>query len=57
MNALRAVDMGGSDRQSPDQKEIEKDIKDVGGIYFVAKTYSGYVETISTYFNYENITG
>ena len=40
----------GSDRQSPEQKEIEKDIISAGGIYFVAKTYSGYVENISTYF-------
>ena len=29
----------GADRQSADQKEIEKEIKEAGGVYFIVKSY------------------
>lgn len=37
----------GADRQSADQKEIEKEIKESGGVYFIAKSYDDYLEKIS----------
>lgn len=36
----------GKDRQSADQKEIEKEINAAGGVYFIAKTYDDYLEKI-----------
>lgn len=36
----------GKDRQSADQKEIEKEIKDSGGVYFIAKSYDDYLSKI-----------
>ena len=38
----------GKDRQSADQKEIEKEINDVGGVYFIAKSYDDYLEKINS---------
>jgi hypothetical protein len=37
----------GADRQSADQKEVEKEIKESGGVYFIAKSYDDYLEKIS----------
>jgi len=37
----------GADRQSADQKEIEKEINAVGGVYFIAKSYDDYLEKIA----------
>ena len=37
----------GKDRQSADQKEIEKEIVDVGGVYFIAKSYDDYLQKIN----------
>ena len=37
----------GADRQSADQKEIEKEINDVGGVYFIAKSYDDYLNKIA----------
>lgn len=37
----------GRDRQSADQKEIEKEITEAGGVYFIAKSYDDYLEKIS----------
>jgi len=37
----------GADRQSADQKEIEKEIQAVGGVYFVAKSYDDYLNKIA----------
>jgi hypothetical protein len=37
----------GKDRQSADQKEIEKEIGDAGGVYFIAKSYDDYLEKIA----------
>ena len=39
----------GADRQSADQKEIEKEINDAGGVYFVAKSYDDYLAKIAQY--------
>lgn len=36
----------GKDRQSADQKEIEKEINDSGGVYFIAKSYDDYLSKI-----------
>jgi hypothetical protein len=36
----------GKDRQSADQKEVEKEIKEAGGIYFIAKSYDDYLSKI-----------
>jgi hypothetical protein len=36
----------GRDRQSAHQKEVEKEIQDAGGIYFIAKSYDDYLEKI-----------
>ena len=37
----------GADRQSADQKEIEKEINHAGGVYFVAKSYDDYLNKIA----------
>ena len=37
----------GADRQSADQKEIEKEIKEAGGVYFIAKSYDDYLNKIN----------
>jgi len=37
----------GKDRQSADQKEIEKEISDAGGVYFIAKSYDDYLNKIA----------
>lgn len=37
----------GRDRQSADQKEIEKEIKEAGGVYFIAKSYDDYLNKIN----------
>ena len=37
----------GADRQSADQKEIEREINDAGGVYFVAKSYDDYLNKIA----------
>ena len=37
----------GADRQSADQKEIEREINDAGGVYFVAKSYDDYLAKIA----------
>jgi len=37
----------GRDRQSADQKEVEKEINDAGGVYFIAKSYDDYLEKIA----------
>ncbi len=39
----------GKDRQSADQKIIEQEINDVGGVYFVAKSYDDYLNKIAEY--------
>jgi len=39
----------GADRQSADQKEIEREINDAGGVYFVAKSYDDYLNKIAKY--------
>lgn len=36
----------GKDRQSADQKEIEREIKEAGGVYFIAKSYDDYLEKL-----------
>ena len=36
----------GEDRQSAEQKEIEKEINDSGGVYFIAKSYDDYLSKI-----------
>lgn len=38
----------GRDRQSADQKEIEREIIDAGGVYFIAKSYDDYLEKINS---------
>lgn len=37
----------GRDRQSADQKEVEKEINEAGGVYFIAKNYDDYLEKIA----------
>ena len=37
----------GRDRQSADQKLIEKEINESGGVYFIAKSYDDYIDKIS----------
>lgn len=37
----------GKDRQSADQKEIEREIQEAGGVYFIAKSYDDYLEKIA----------
>lgn len=37
----------GRDRQSADQKLIEKEINESGGVYFIAKSYDDYLDKIS----------
>lgn len=37
----------GRDRQSADQREIEREINDSGGVYFIAKSYDDYLDKIS----------
>lgn len=39
----------GKDRQSADQKEIEREINDAGGVYFIAKSYDDYLNKIAEY--------
>jgi hypothetical protein len=39
----------GADRQSADQKEIEREINDAGGVYFVAKSYDDYLNKIAAH--------
>ena len=39
----------GKDRQSADQKEIEKEINAAGGVYFIAKSYDDYLSKINEY--------
>ena len=39
----------GKDRQSAHQKEIEKEINDAGGVYFIAKSYDDYLNKIAAY--------
>lgn len=36
----------GKDRQSEHQKEIEEEINNAGGVYFIAKSYDDYLEKI-----------
>lgn len=36
----------GQDRQSTYQKEIEEEINNAGGVYFIAKTYDDYLQKI-----------
>lgn len=36
----------GQDRQSTYQKEIEQEINNAGGVYFIAKTYDDYLQKI-----------
>lgn len=36
----------GKDRQSEYQKEIEEEINNAGGVYFIAKSYDDYLEKI-----------
>lgn len=36
----------GKDRQSADQKEVEREINDAGGVYFIAKSYHDYLTKI-----------
>ena len=37
----------GKDRQSADQKEVEKEIQAAGGVYFIAKSYDDYLNKIA----------
>jgi hypothetical protein len=37
----------GKDRQSADQKEIEREIDDAGGVYFIAKSYDDYLNKMA----------
>jgi hypothetical protein len=37
----------GRDRQSADQKEVEREINEAGGVYFIAKSYDDYLEKIA----------
>ena len=37
----------GKDRQSADQKEIEREIQAAGGVYFIAKSYDDYLNKIN----------
>ncbi len=37
----------GSDRQSADQRVIELEIRDAGGIYFIAKSFADYAQKMS----------
>lgn len=37
----------GRDRQSADQKEVEREITEAGGVYFIAKSYDDYLEKIA----------
>lgn len=37
----------GKDRQSADQKEVEREIKEAGGVYFIAKSYDDYLEKLA----------
>lgn len=39
----------GKDRQSPDQKEYQKELEAMGGIYIIAKTWDGFFLQISKY--------
>jgi len=39
----------GKDRQSPDQKEYQKKLEAMGGIYLIAKTWDGFFFEISKY--------
>lgn len=39
----------GKDRQSADQKEIEKEINAAGGVYLIAKSYDDYLSKINEY--------
>jgi hypothetical protein len=34
----------GADRQSADQRVVELEIQGAGGVYFIAKTYEGYLD-------------
>lgn len=37
----------GKDRQSADQKEIQREILEAGGVYFIAKSYDDYLEKLA----------
>lgn len=37
----------GRDRQSADQKEVEREINEAGGVYFIAKSYDDYLKKIN----------
>ena len=37
----------GRDRQSANQKEVEREIIEAGGVYFIAKSYDDYLEKIA----------
>ena len=39
----------GKDRQSADQKLIEKEINAAGGVYFIAKSYDDYLSKINEF--------
>jgi len=39
----------GKDRQSADQKEVEREITAAGGVYFIAKTYDDYLDKIKPF--------
>lgn len=39
----------GADRQSSHQREVEVEINAAGGVYFIAKTYEQYVESINAH--------
>lgn len=39
----------GKDRQSADQKEVEREITAAGGVYFIAKTYDDYLAKIKPF--------
>jgi hypothetical protein len=39
----------GTDRQSSHQREVEVEINAAGGVYFIAKTYEGYVASLDAH--------
>jgi hypothetical protein len=41
----------GKDRMSPHQKQMQKDIEAAGGLYFVAKTFEQYTNTLHQLLN------
>lgn len=46
----------GKDRQSADQKEVQREIEESGGVYFIAKSYDDYINKISLFTTHENPT-